>query len=65
MHPFALNDELLDLVNGAGIAGGIVENPLTPIAPLPGNTKPGLIEETTQAIGEEGGCYAPPPLDLM
>ena len=60
MHPFALNDEALDQVNGAGLRfpGIIYENPLTPIAPLP--IKP--IAETTLAIGEEGGWT--PPLEV-
>lgn len=53
MHPFALNDEVLEQINGAGsIAstyGLIIPNPLTPIKPI----KP--TELTTMALGEEGG----------
>ena len=56
MHPFALNDEVLDQISGgngsvAGRFGFIIENPLTPIKP---------IEETTLALGEEGGWYPDP-----
>lgn len=58
MHPFALNNDVLDQINGGlTIPGGIVQNPLTPIKPLPG----GPITETTLAIGEEGGCWYPSP----
>ncbi len=56
MHPFALNDDVLDQVNGgtgsnAGRIGFIIDNPITPIKP---------IAETTLALGEEGGWYPNP-----
>ena len=59
MHPFALNDEVLDQIGGGfRFEDVIIENPLTPIAPFP--KTPG--EETTMAIGEEGGGYPEPSL---
>jgi len=60
MHPFALNDEVLDLITGAaGTRGGDVGVPMMPTEPLkitPIEPPP----ETTLAIGEEGG-WTPPP----
>lgn len=65
MHPFALNDEEIKLVSGAGsfisTIGGTVSDPNTPIDPIvliPTDPKP--IEETTLALGEEGGWYPDP-----
>ena len=64
MHPFALNDEVLDQINGGGsIVGGIVTYPPTPIAPIGEDPKTpiGPIEYSTMALGEEGGWV--PQLD--
>ena len=65
MHPFALSEEQLHLVSGGGsrvsLIGGTISDPNTPIAPIvliPTDPKP--IEETTLALGEEGGWYPDP-----
>ena len=63
MHPFALSEEQIKLVSGGSIAGGTINDPLTPITPIAiapvGTHLP--VGDSTQAIGEEGGTWWPGP----